>query len=261
MDKISDLFGNDPLLRPMVRRLSHYTHFSAHDIHQLKQLRSTPATYNRGEVFLERDQHTDKVFLVSDGLVAQEILKDDGRTCIVRLLVPGDISDINSALSKSSDVTHRCITTASIVYFWSKELRAILDHNANLKRAFSMLQLTEKSIERELIVALATKSAEQKIAHLLCELSLRLEKVSASPSQAMNIPLTQTELADALGMSSVHVNRVIKRYREENLVTLKGGRICITDWARLASFGEYNSRYIDQHEKSDDVTDASNSIA
>jgi CRP-like cAMP-binding protein len=104
--------------------------------------------------------------------------------------------------------------------------------------------LVDAAIFREWMVGLGRREALPRIAHLLCELLIRLKAVGLAEDHAFELPLTQAELGDALGLSTVHVNRVLKELRGRGLVATKGKRLIIEDWEGLKEAGEFDPTYL-----------------
>ena len=105
-------------------------------------------------------------------------------------------------------------------------------------------QAFDAAVFRQWMVGLGRRSALSRIAHLLCELLVRLRAVELVEDHAFALPVTQAELADALGISTVHVNRVLQDLRGDNLITLHGGSVKVLDWERLKRAGEFDPTYL-----------------
>lgn len=255
MSSIRNFFEHDPALTPILRKLSYHAKLSANDVHELQKLIRKRARFKRGEAIIQRGTHTRNIYVISEGVVSQEMATEAGTNCIIGFLVAGDTTEINSSLNASSDVTIKCLTAVQAIQLSADEFKAVLHSNPTLSRAFTLVRLSAESRTRELLMNLAAKPADQKIAHLLCELSLRAGNVRPDDESVFDIPLTQTELAQALGLSSVHVNRTFKRLREAGLIDLVGGSVRILDWNRLAELCSYDSRYMTQHHGNGNLKD------
>jgi CRP-like cAMP-binding protein len=104
--------------------------------------------------------------------------------------------------------------------------------------------LTDLAVTREWLVNLGQRQAEQRVAHLLCELLLRLRVVGLANGGGYELPLTQTELADTMGLTTVHMNRVLQSLRKKELITLKDGQLVILDGGRLDALSGFNPNYL-----------------
>lgn len=111
-------------------------------------------------------------------------------------------------------------------------------------RALWRTTLLDAAVFRQWLVGIGRRSAHARIAHLLCEMRLRLDAVGLSRNGSYDLPVTQMELADALGLSAVHVNRTLQALRSEGLITLQGGKVTIEDWDGLQAAGEFDATYL-----------------
>jgi CRP-like cAMP-binding protein len=102
----------------------------------------------------------------------------------------------------------------------------------------------DEGILREWLVSLGRRSADQRIAHLFCELLIRLQTVGLADNNSFEMPLIQEELADTLGLSNVHVNRMMQELREKRLISTSGKRLTITNVERLQEFAQFNPNYL-----------------
>jgi CRP-like cAMP-binding protein len=114
----------------------------------------------------------------------------------------------------------------------------------HLTRLFWLQTLMDGAIHREWLVAMGRRPALGQAAHLLCELYLRLEAVNGARDFSFAVPLTQSELGDVLGLSSVHVNRVLQELRTRQIISWRGQNVVILDWPRLQEIAEFDPRYL-----------------
>ena len=120
----------------------------------------------------------------------------------------------------------------------------LTETSPRIARALWRTTLLETALFRQRIVGLGRRSAYARIAHLLCELRVRLRAVGLSQNGSYDLPVTQAELADALGLSTVHVNRTLQALRRHGLITLRGGKLMIEDWDGLTTAGEFDPDYL-----------------
>jgi CRP-like cAMP-binding protein len=120
---------------------------------------------------------------------------------------------------------------------------ALTESRPALARALWFDTLVEGAIFREWVVNVGRRNARTRIAHLLCELAVRLQD-SADPKEGYALPITQEQLADATGMTPVHTNRTIQALRKEGLISLSGGRLVVHDWRALKAAGEFTEVYL-----------------
>jgi CRP-like cAMP-binding protein len=123
-------------------------------------------------------------------------------------------------------------------------LRSITESHPHLGRMLWFSTLMDASIHREKILSIGRRSALARIAHIFCELLVRLQIVGLADDKSFALPLTQADLADCTGLTSVHVNRMLKKLRDENMLTFRGARATIEDWERLQRVAEFDPTYL-----------------
>ncbi|HEY9013030.1 MAG TPA: Crp/Fnr family transcriptional regulator [Devosia sp.] len=195
------------------------------------------------DVVREGDRVT-RSTLVVDGFATRYRMMQDGERQITNIHIAGDFVDLHSFLLKVMDHSVGALSDCTMVTFAHDDLREVTSQYPHLTRLLWLSTLLDSAINREWIVSLGRLSALQRLAHLVCELYVRLQVVGRARDNSLTVPITQVELGDTLGISSVHVNRVLQEMRERNLVTWKGPRIDILDWDALAAAAEFDVRYL-----------------
>ncbi|BES73902.1 Crp/Fnr family transcriptional regulator (plasmid) [Marinobacter nanhaiticus D15-8W] len=249
MSSASRASNLDAYLAPFLRRLQRYADISTAEACQLKSVVYQCQHHRRGDLLIKKGHLSNDVYAIAEGTVAQEIITEDGKTCIVEFLLPGDISSINSHLERTSGVTLKCLTGTTVINLQAVALEALLAESDSLRRAFSLMKLASERIQRERFVSVAARPGDFKLAHLLCELTLRTQHVLPDNAAVKPIPLTQPEIGAALGLSNVHVNRIIKGMEALNLLEVHSGTIYLTDWEALAETYCFDGTYITQQER------------
>jgi CRP-like cAMP-binding protein len=191
----------------------------------------------------EGDRPTESTLLL-EGFAARYKLLSNGKRQITALHVPGDFVDLHSFLLKKMDHAVMALTPCRVSLFPHEGLRVITEKHPHLGRLLWLNTLIDGAIHREWLVAMGRRPALNQIAHLLCELSLRLQAVGLTQDNSFRLPLTQAELGDALGLSTVHVNRVIQQLRADGSVTWRGETIIIDDWPRLKEIAEFDLTFL-----------------
>jgi CRP-like cAMP-binding protein len=182
--------------------------------------------------------------LLIDGFVCRYRDLADGQRQIMELHVPGDFLDLHSFLLKQLEHNVGSLTPVSFALVPHDAVRTITERNPHLTRMLWFSTLLDAAIHREKILSVGRRSAASRIAHLLCELYVRLEIVGLTDGFVYKLPLTQTDLADATGLTSVHVNRMLKRLRDDGLLTFRGGEVVIHDWDGLRRVAEFDPAYL-----------------
>jgi CRP-like cAMP-binding protein len=182
--------------------------------------------------------------LLLDGFAARYKIFSNGRRQITALHVAGDFVDLHSFLLKTMDHGVLALTPCRVAVVPHSVLEKITDEHPHLTRLLWLSTLVDGAIHREWLTAMGRLSATAHLAHLICELFLRLETVGRTEGDTIQIPLTQAELGDTLGLSTVHVNRVLQELRKEGLIRWQGDALTILDWDRLKAVGEFTPTYL-----------------
>jgi CRP-like cAMP-binding protein len=182
--------------------------------------------------------------LLIDGIVCRYKDLADGQRQIMELHVAGDFVDLHGFLLKRLDHNVGTLTPVRIAMVAHDSLRGITETHPHLGRMLWFSTLLDAAIHREKILSIGRRSAMARIAHVFCELLVRLRLVGLADEKSYALPLTQADLADVTGLTSVHVNRMLKRLRDDGLLTFRGGRVEISDWEALQRVAEFDPSYL-----------------
>ena len=182
-------------------------------------------------------------FLLS-GFTYRQKLTSNGARQIVSLQIPGDFADLQNLWLDESDRNVQALTRTQIVDIEIAALRAVVTARPAIATAMWRTALVDASIFREWIVNIGRRDAHTRVGHLLCEFSLRLEAAGISPNRAYDLPMTQEQLGDTVGLTPVHVNRVLKTLAHRGLIERDRRQIRIVDWAALRDASDFNPRYL-----------------
>jgi CRP-like cAMP-binding protein len=199
-----------------------------------------PADYT----FITPGKELDCSTLLLDGILCRYKDLSDGQRQITELHVAGDFADLHSFTLKHLDHNVMALTPSKIVQVPHEKLRAITEQHQHLARVLWFSTNLDAAIHREWEVSLGRRTALERTAHLFCELQLRLGVVGLATEREYALPITQAELAECLGLTSVHVNRVLKELRERELVEFRSGRVTILDLPQLRRSAEFDPVYL-----------------
>lgn len=189
----------------------------------------------------DRPRH---VHVILDGWAARYSLQRNGTRQITALLIPGDFCDLHATALAVMDHGIRALTECKVGLIAAEAIKAITTSTPALTRAFWRSTLVDEAILRQWLVNAGRADAYKAIGHLLCELHKRLEVVGLVEEGVAVIPLTQQDLADVVGLTSVHVNRILRRLRDDGLVALGGGQMRILDANALRRASEFDPTYL-----------------
>jgi CRP-like cAMP-binding protein len=182
--------------------------------------------------------------IVLDGWTCCYQILSEGRRQIVSIHVPGDLPDLQSLHLPVTDYGMAALTTANVAFVPHAALQNLIATYPVLSTAFWRETLITAAIQRAWTVGLGRRDARARLAHLLCELHLRLSAVGLAGGPVCPMPLTQVDLADALGTTSVHVSRVLRDLRLAGLINMRVRKLEILDWSGLQAAAEFDRRYL-----------------
>lgn len=196
----------------------------------------------RTDLIREGDPPCD-VHLILEGFACRYKVLENGTRQIVAFLIPGDLCDPHVFILKAMDHSIATLSPCKVVKIPRERILEMTERPA-IARALWWATLVDEATLREWVLNIGARPAEQRIAHLLCEMLLRLRLVGLADEGRYELPITQEELADTVGLSAVHVNRVIQTLRSAKLITLKSRKLVILGQEQLAELGGFNPNYL-----------------
>lgn len=195
-------------------------------------------------VIVRRGQELKESLLLLDGWIARtKDLREGGRQ-ISELQFAGDFTDLHGFTLKRLDHNLATLTPCRIAVAPHDRIKALLEKFPHLARVYWTMTNLDAAIHREWTVSLGRRSAMSRMAHLFCEIFERLRIVGLNDGDAYDFPLTQQELGESLGLTSVHINRTLQALRKTGLVELENRRLVIHDIAGLKHLGEFDPDYL-----------------
>jgi CRP-like cAMP-binding protein len=232
-------------LEPMLRKLEYYHALGKADCAALMDLPFKVRTCERYHyVIRERDVANHACVLLS-GFAVRTKMVANGKSQIVSIHMKGEIVDLQNSLLNIADHSVQMLTSGRVAMIPREELFGIAFARPTIGRALWADTMVDASIYREWIANIGRRDARTRIAHLLCEFSLRLKVAGMGEATGYELPMTQEQLGDATGLTSVHVNRTIKGLERDGLIDRSNPRsIFIGDWRKLAEAGDFDSGYL-----------------
>lgn len=206
------------------------------------QVQDIPADQN---ILREGDRPT-QCCLILEGFAARFKFTETGKRQIFAFHTPGDMPDALSLQLKTMDHSLGTLTPCRVGFIPHEHMRELLHQHPRLMEIFWRDTLIDAAIFREWMIGIGRRSAKTRIAHLFCEMVMRLRAVGLEKDNSIPLPLTQNEIGDALGLSTVHVNRTLQELRGESLVSLEGRMLTVLDWEGLKLAGEFDATYLHQ---------------
>ncbi|WP_264050538.1 helix-turn-helix domain-containing protein [Methylobacterium flocculans] len=229
---------------PLVRKLEGFGALSEADRAVLTQISANPRLIGPRMDLIREGDRPEGVFLVLDGMACRHKVRETGARQILAYLLPGDLCDLDVALLDTMDHTITTVSACRVVQIPPETIAALIQHHPQVARALRKAALVDNATLREWLVNVGSRSAVERLAHLFCELLVRLRAVDRTEGDSFELPVTQAELGDTTGLSNVHVNRSLQELRRQGLIELKGRRLTILNLPRLRAVAEFRSNYL-----------------
>lgn len=194
--------------------------------------------------FVRLGEQVDHSCIVVEGLVGRFGQNREGVRQITCLYVPGDMADLPSVVSPKSAWGLGALTRTTILRVRHADLRGIAAKHPGVAEALWRDCVADGSIFSEWVVNVGRRDALARLAHLFCEMAIRCELAGQGNRHSFPLPITQSGLGDATGLTAVHVNRTLKELRIRSVMTMRGATVTIHNWDRLASIGEFDDGFL-----------------
>lgn len=237
--------GDARKANPLVTRLECFIRLKSEETSALDAL-AQPARPVRAEHVLIHDGEVpNHHFLIVQGVAYRYKLLSDGRRQILGYLLPGDLCELELPEGGRPDHSVAALNNALVAIISTGSLVDLRAQYPNIDRACSLMSLTERSILREWLMNVGQRNAVQRISHFFCEMSWRLQAIGRMNADgSVDLPITQGALADTTGLTTVHVNRSLKRLRKDGLIAFHRQRLMILDHSQLAAVAGFNDDYL-----------------
>ncbi len=228
----------------LIDKLSGFDFVTTEDAAALEAVCGLPRNFSaRHDLIVEGDK-PGPLFVVLEGWACRYKLLGDGTRQIMAFLMPGDFCDMHLSLLDRMDHNIATITSAKVAMISRMRLDRLLETRPNLVKAFLWTQLVDEGVLRAWIVSMGRRDALERVAHLMCELYNRARNIGLAKDDRVQLPLTQIILADALGLTPVHVNRVLGKLRTSGVMSLSEGTLIILDPTKLAVIAGFDANYL-----------------
>jgi CRP-like cAMP-binding protein len=229
---------------PLIAKLANVIELSPEDRATLNHLCGTIRHVTDNRDIIREGDRPNHVHLVLKGWAARYKVLPDGRRQITAFLVPGDFCDMHITILQEMDHSISALTPVTVADVPHDAIEELARSRPDLTKALWWTTLVDEAVLRSWIVNLGRRNAFERIAHLICEMHLRLTHVGLVKDDRFGLPLTQEELGDATGLTPVHINRVLGRLRAENLFEWQRGTITILDMEGLRRVAGFDPNYL-----------------
>ena len=208
--------------------------------------RDVPAHYD----LIREGDRPSSVFVILKGWACRYKLLPEGGRQITAFLMPGDFCDMHVAMLDEMDHSMATITAARVAMIPRRRMEELIDSRPAITRAFWRTQLVDEGVLRSWIVSMGRRSSVKRVAHLLCELCIRAQTVGLATQHRCELPISQIVFADALGLTPVHVNRVLRNFRSRGIVEKNARRLVIVNLVQLIAVAGFDENYLHRRMRS-----------
>ena len=228
----------------LTSRLEAFTRLSSQDKEALAKLSKVSRTVAPRRDLIREGEKPSYVHLMVEGWACRYKTLPDGRRQVVAFFVPGDFCDLNVYILKQMDHSIGAITRLAVADISRDEMDTLTSNHPRITQALWWDSLVQHAIQREWTLNLGQRTAYERISHLLLELYVRLKTVGLTWNGTCDFPLTQVDIADATGLTPVHVNRTLQELRRDDLIVLERKQLHIPDFNRLTEASMFNANYL-----------------
>lgn len=230
---------------PLALKLGTFVALSESELDILRQLHQRRLTIGAGKDLVYQGQSDGAAYILASGWVCSYKLLPDGSRQIVDFQIPGDFLGLRSVLLQTSDHSIEPITDIEVSEVLASDLLDAFSQSLRLATAVLWAASRDEAMVVEHLTDIGRRDAAERMAHFLLEMGARLALVGMGSKTKYACPLTQYHLADALGLSAVYVNRVLRQLREGGMLTFRDGYVTFDDYDRLVAFADFDPTYLD----------------
>ncbi|GAA0295032.1 Crp/Fnr family transcriptional regulator [Sphingomonas oligophenolica] len=228
----------------LTRKLERVADLTAGEREVLESLCDRPRIIRAGQDILREGDRPEHLHLVVEGWAIRYNILPNGARQITAYLIPGDFCDLHVLVLEQMDHSIAALGPAKIAYIPKATVNLLTRQLPELLQALWWATLVDEGVLRAWIVNMGRRSAFKRAGHLMCGMYERMNNVGLVHGNAFSLPLTQREIADTLGLTPVHIGRVISRLRKEGLIALQKKELLIPDIERLKAISGFDSRYL-----------------
>ena len=232
------------MVNRFVAKLREFVELTDKECETLARVTSNPRDYKPRQDLIREGDQPGPVFVMMEGWAFRYKVIPNGSRQIMAFMMPGDACDLNVSMLATMDHSIQTATSAQVATISRQVMDEMMDAHPGIARAMYIAQLVDESTLRAWIVSLGRRSSAERAAHLLLELHIRAVRTGVAGQDGMELPLSQQILADALGMSTVHINRVLQELRQSGAIALRRGVLHIRNPAALTKFSGFDAGYL-----------------
>ena len=235
---------NEAITAPLFRRLQTTTDVGRDDLYALGALPYTLRSYRENQPILREGDRTNECCLVADGFCVRSKTIADGRRQILSLHIAGDLPDLQTLHLATMDHDLMALSDCTLAFIAHAAIRDLIRSRPTVGDIFWRDTLVDSALFREWIVNVGQRPAHNRLAHLIVELRERLRLIGRVAGNTFAMPLTQEQLGEAMGVTSVHTNRILRQLRIDGVLEFQRGMVKILTESKLQKLAQFDGRYL-----------------
>lgn len=231
-------------LNPLLQKVEGILTLSNDEIDALNALPTRVAEYAKGGVLIEEGDRPRHSFIILSGVTCMYKHASEGGRQILIFHFPGDFPDLQSLHLNVLDMSVAAVSRAKVAFVPHQDIRTLYARYPRVGEALWRMSLVDAAILRERMLNLGQRKAYARIAHFLCEMVVRMRLSGMNEGNTYPLPFTQQEIGDALGLTNIHVNRIMQGFREEKTIELSRNKLIVVNWKRLQNAADFDTTYL-----------------
>lgn len=232
------------MIETLIAKIQQRSALSEEEQELLRSRMTEAVVYPAGSVMVTEGERIRHSLLLAEGLACRSKYMVDGARQIMEFEIAGDFVDLHSYPLERLDHSITAITDCRMIKLQHRDINSLIEQHPRFARILWFMTMVDASIHREWLVSLGSRSGAHRVAHLFCEMFHRSRVVGLTDGFTYDFPVTQADLGEALGFTSVHVNRVLRELRERNLATFQAKRVRIENLDVLEEFAQFDPGYL-----------------
>ena len=238
--------NDDGVFDALINKLKRLGRLDSTDVASIASLPSRTEAGRSGQFLVKEGQRVEACCVLLQGYACRSKMTQEGRRQIVSFHMAGDILDLQHFLLQQADHNVQLITAATYAWIPVEALLSVARTRPNIAEALWRDSLIDASIFREWVLNVGQRDSKTRIAHMLCEFAIRRSAAGLGSPDQFELPMTQEQIADATGMTTIHVNRMLSELREQGVIRRKKRTIEIVDWGEMRHIADFDPAYLHQ---------------
>lgn len=235
---------DDEIFDRLIRKLSRLATLDEADREAIRALPFKLRTVGANQMLVREGERVTTCAVLVSGYTCRHKTTSEGARQIVSFHLPGDILDLDQLLLATADHTLQSITEAVLAWVPEADIRTLIRERPNVNEALWRDTLIDASVFREWVLNVGRRDAKSRIAHMLCEFAARREAAGLGSPERFELPMTQEQIGDATGLTSIHVNRMLQELARDGVIARDRRDVAITDWTRMRRIAGFDPAYL-----------------